>query len=203
MEQRELEEALQAVGELLVADDAAEAVVVVGGASLSLLGLVSRTTRDVDVIARALSRASEEAPESVVLIPPDPFPEPLRDAIRTVARDFRLPPDWMNTDVALQWRGGLPPGLEKDLVWRSYGNLDVGLVGRTSLLALKLFAAVDGAPGSVHFQDLVALGPTLEELRSAADWVRTQDASPVFGGMVQEVIDAALARIEERGDKMS
>lgn len=139
---------------------------VVGGVALSLLGLVPRTTRDVDVIARTAEAEAEEAADSPYerLVPP----EPLARAIATGARDFGLPPDWMNTDVALQWRAGLPPGLAEELSWRSYEALRVGLAGRRTLVALKLFAAVDGGPGGVHFQDLVALAPAEEELAQAA-----------------------------------
>lgn len=47
----EIESALQAVGELLAADDFRFGVVVIGGATLNLLGVVDRATRDVDVVA--------------------------------------------------------------------------------------------------------------------------------------------------------
>lgn len=188
----ELEEALHAVGGLLRAEGAQASIVVVGGASLSLLGLVPRTTRDVDVIARVEATAGQVA--AGPLVPPEPLPEPLTRAIRTVARDFGLPPDWVNTDVALQWRSGLPPGLEEGLTWRRYDALRVGLVGRRALIALKLFAAVDGGPGGVHFQDLVALGPSDCELKEASAWVRTQDASGVFEQMVGEVVELVQER---------
>ncbi len=178
-----LEDALRAVGELLKAEGASAAIVVVGGASLSLLGLIGRTTRDVDVIARVRETAPSDR-----LIPPEPMPEPLVRAIGTVARDFGLPSDWMNTDVALQWRSGLPPGLAEDLVWRQYAALRVGLAGRRSLIALKLFAAVDSGPEGVHFQDLTRLRPTEKELSEAAVWVRTQDAAGAFLRMVEEVV---------------
>ena len=49
---KELEAALRALGELLAAADEPAAVVVVGGATLNLLGVVRRATNDVDVIAR-------------------------------------------------------------------------------------------------------------------------------------------------------
>lgn len=195
MTNTELERALQAAGELLRAEGAEAAIVVVGGASLSLLGFLSRTTRDVDVIARLRNPEDGDA-TTRLLIPPAPFPEPLARAVRTVARDFGLPVDWMNADVALQWRSGLPPGLADDLAWRRYSALRVGLAGRSSLIALKLFAAVDGGPRGVHFQDLLALHPTDGELEEAAAWVRTQDASAVFVQMVGEVV--ALTR-EKRG----
>jgi hypothetical protein len=64
----------------------------------------------------------------------------------------------------------------------------VGLVGRRTLIALKLFAAVDQGPRSVHYQDLVTLSPTPAELEAAAEWVTTQDASEAFAVMLQEVI---------------
>jgi hypothetical protein len=188
----ELEEALHAVGGLLRAEDAQASIVVVGGASLSLLGLVPRTTRDVDVIARVQEGGSDA--DAKQLVPPEPLPESLTRAIRTVARDFGLPLDWVNTDVALQWRSGLPPGLEEGLTWRRYDALRVGLVGRRALIALKLFAAVDGGPGGVHFQDLVALGPSDDELKEASAWVRTQDASGVFEQMVGEVVELVQKR---------
>ena len=174
-----------AVGDLLEARGERVGIVVVGGASLNLLGIVERTTGDVDVIATV--RSSEKGSQSA-LTPPDPMPEPLADAIRTVARDFDLPSDWMNTEIGAQWELSPPPHLEEDLTWRQFGGLRVGLAGRRTLIALKLFAAVDQGPESVHYQDLVALEPTDEELEEAAEWVRTQDVSSVFANMIDQVI---------------
>jgi hypothetical protein len=57
------------------------------------------------------------------------------------------------------------------------------------LIALKLFAAVDRGPLSVHVQDLIALMPTAGEMASAAEWVRTQDAAPGWIENVEEVIE--------------
>ncbi|GAB5521221.1 MAG: hypothetical protein RhofKO_34720 [Rhodothermales bacterium] len=188
----ELTDALRAVGELLHAEGTREAIVVVGGASLSLLGLVSRTTQDVDVIARL----QQPGGDAQVLVHPEPMPPALVRAVQTVARDFGLPADWMNTDVALQWAMGLPPGFTEELVWRRYGGLQVGLAGRQTLIALKLFAAVDDGPHGVHVQDLVALAPTGDEFSQAAHWVRTQDASPVFQQMVGEVAATVLPQQE-------
>ena len=62
------------------------------------------------------------------------------------------------------------------------------LVGRRALITLKLFATVDQGPKSVHHQDLVELAPTDDELREAAAWVETQDASPIFPQLVQEAV---------------
>jgi hypothetical protein len=181
-----LEPALSAVGELLAFENTEVALVVVGGATLNMLGLIDRTTQDVDVIALA------SGPVGIVpalLAPPDPLPEPLQRAILRVSRDFGLAPDWINTAIARQWSQGLPPWLAHDISWRRYGGLHVGLVGRRTLLALKLFAAVDQSVRSVHAQDLLALNPSDAELDEAATWVVTQDAADSFPQLVGEVVE--------------
>jgi hypothetical protein len=180
----ELEAALSAVGELIAAEGEHAAIVVVGGATLNLLGIVRRGTSDVDVIARAF----RDVKGGLRLERAEPFPPTLARAIRTVARDLGLSDDWMNAVVGAQWEHGLPPGLLEDTTWRNYGEgLDVGLVGRRTLIALKLFAAVDGGRRSVHLQDLAALDPSPNELEIAAVWVRTQDAAPEWASLVEDV----------------
>lgn len=179
----DLEAALRAVGELLEADGVHVAVVVVGGAALTLQGIVERGTFDIDVIARA-----EAEGDSMILVEAEPLPTALTDAVTTVARDLTLQADWMNTVVARQWTQGLPPGTAEGITWRTYGGLTVGLVGRGTLIALKLFAAADRGPDSVHVQDLVALDPDADELAEAAAWIRGQDAAPEFPGILEEVL---------------
>jgi hypothetical protein len=187
-----LERGLIAVGELLAADGVEVGVVVVGGTALNLLGIVERTTTDVDVLA-VLRGGSHPSAES--LLPPDPLPAPLARAIARVARDFQLPADWMNTMVGLQWQTGLPPGLVDRLHWRQYGGLRVGLANRVDLIFLKLYAAADsGGPTSVHVQDLLALQPAAPELEAAAAWVREQDPTPAFAGILAEVVAYVRAR---------
>ena len=56
----QLEALFAAVGDLLDADGERVGIVVVGGASLNLLGLVQRTTSDVDVIAATTPGSSGE-----------------------------------------------------------------------------------------------------------------------------------------------
>lgn len=183
---RQLEEVLQAVGDLLEAEGEEISIVVVGGACLNLLGLVYRTTNDVDVIATA-QRGPGDSYQ--LFPPPQPLPATLQRAIDTVARDFGLAAEWMNTEIAAQWAQGLPPWLGRDVTWRRYASLEAGLAGRQTLVALKLFAAVDRGPGSVHYQDLVKLTPTFDELQEAAAWVKTQDAAAEFSELVDQVID--------------
>jgi hypothetical protein len=181
----EIENAFRHTGDLLKADGEEAAVVVVGGATLNLLGIVRRTTSDVDVIAQAF----REPGGRLRLGQAEPFPAALERAIETVARDLGLEPDWMNAVVGKQWVAGLPPGIEHDVEWRGYGGLRVGLVGRRTLIALKLFAAVDQGARSVHMQDLLALVPADVELAEAAAWVVTQAAAAEFPRLVQQAVE--------------
>jgi hypothetical protein len=185
LEAGQLKDALSAVGELIAGAGERIAIVIVGGAALNLLGIVRRTTSDVDVIARAY----KDDAGALKLQPAKPFPPVLDRAIRAVARDFRLDPDWMNSVVDAQWKQGLPPRLIDEITWMNCGGgLDVGLVGRRTLIALKLYAAVDRGAGSVHVQDLIALRPTAGELAEAAEWVIMQDAADMWPAFVAEVV---------------
>jgi len=178
-------DAIRAVGEILEAEGQCYAIVVVGGSALNLLGIVNRATRDVDVIAIG-------HPPNVAVPglkePPEQLPEGLARAATLVARDLGLDSKRMNTGPALQWKQGLPPGFESRVQWRKYGNLNVGVVGRRDLVFFKLYAAADSiGPASVHYQDLLALQPTEEEVRAARDWTKTQVVSPDFHKVVDQV----------------
>ena len=179
-----LEELLNAVGSHLEAQQTEAAIVVVGGATLSVLGIVDRTTKDVDVIAQA----SRDDGDNWTLIPPVPLSEALQEAVALVGRDYDLAPDWLNTDVGAQWQQGLPDSILQDTEWRRYAALWVGFAGRQTLITLKLFAAVDRGPESVHYQDLLALQPTPSELATAEEWVVGQDTSEHFPKLIQDVI---------------
>jgi hypothetical protein len=181
-----LDDALRVTGALLERRGSTLAIVVVGGTALNLLGVVNRTTNDVDVIA--LATAHTTGPPTDVR-PPDPLPRELRDAVATVTRDLGLPADWLNTAVAAQWQTGLPPDFAARVSWRRYGGLWVGLAGRIDLIHLKLYAAADDVgPASRHFRDLVALQPGDSELEAARRWIGTQDPSEAMTDAVRAVI---------------
>lgn len=179
--------ALQALGELLEAQGERFAIVIIGGAALNLLRIVKRVTEDVDIVAFA--EESKTAAGRTLVEPPNPMPVALTKAIEQVAADLNLLSTWLNTGPALQWRQGLPPGLDRRLEWRAFGTLRVGVVSRYDLIFFKLYAAADSAgPRSRHVQDLLALRPTDMELDEAARWVQGQDVSPAFHAVLDKVI---------------
>ena len=139
----DIELALRRVGELLEAANEPHALVIVGGAALGLLGVVSRETRDVDILAFARARGRGAW---TPVPPPQPLPDAFAGAIRTVGRDLGLADDWLNTGPALQRKQGLPRGLSTRVQWRQYASLRVGVAGRQDLIWLKLYATAARGP---------------------------------------------------------
>ena len=77
----DIERALRHVGELLEAAGQSYAIIIVGGAALNLMGVVSRATRDVDIVAFATRRAGSWRPTEA----PRELPPLLALAVSTVA----------------------------------------------------------------------------------------------------------------------
>ena len=188
------EDLLMALGDHLAVAGVSVAVVIVGGASLVLTGLINRTTKDIDIIAQVDESARPPAP-----LPATPLPSAMEAAIRTVARDFALPADWMNTQVGAQWRAGLPPDLLQGAIRKEYGPLTVYFAARAGLIPLKLFAVVDSGPDSKHFQDLLALEPSEAEIERAAGWVLGQDVGDDFDQLVEQAVERLRSDLDTHG----
>jgi len=141
-------------------------IVICGGAALIALGIVSRETRDVDVLIPDL----------------DPF---LEEAAHKIAPRFQLKSGWLNNG---------PRDLTKQLPreWRSNctevfrgKSLKILSIGRADLIRTKLYAACDRQE---HLPDLIALKPTQRELAEAEEWTLERDASKVWPQIVSECV---------------
>ena len=153
-------------------------IVVCGGSALFTTKLVSRTTKDVDVVA--LKRDSG-------LFDPDPMPANLIDAALIVARTLNLPEDWLNTGSADLFRMGLPEGFESRLILKSFGtHLIVHFISRLDQIHFKLYASVDR--GGYHIEDLLALNPTMDEVFMAAKWSQTHDVSEGYTMILRDLL---------------
>jgi hypothetical protein len=135
--------------------------VVVGGSALALLEIVTRETRDFDILA------------------PD-LPAAVSDAARAFAASQRsagspLRDDWLNNGPKALAEV-LPPGWREHVqpVFRGTA-VTLDTLGRTDLLKSKLFALCDRG---FDRADCLALAPSAAELTEALPWVADQDAHP-------------------------
>lgn len=167
----EISALLTALGDRLGHARARAEIVVIGDSALTILGLVERATRDVDVVALL---------DGGVLRPAEPLPSALVDAREAVAADFGVSSGWLNAGPSDLLDFGLPDGFVERLGRREFGAaLVVHLASRFDLIHFKLYALVDQGLGR-HEEDLRALEPTRRELLAAAAWACTHDPSEGF-----------------------
>lgn len=166
-----LKQALATLGALLQERRQRVGVLVVGGSSLLLLGVIDRPTADVDVVGFSSPAGYRKV---------DAFPTFLATAVREVGEAFGLGEAWFNSGPADLIEFGLPAGLEDRVTILNFGGLEVHLPAPEDLVCFKLYAAVDQGERSKHFADLRALAPTAEQLVRAAVWAMTHDPSAGF-----------------------
>jgi len=178
-----LHEALALLGSLMASRQRPRLYLVVcGGSALIALQLVTRVTKDVDVLATI---------EDDHLVCARPLPDWLLEDAEDVRRELRLPEKWLNDGPADPdlFRLGLPTGvLERLHTYEFSPCLKIGFIDRIDQIHLKLYAAAD--TGGQHFTDLRKLQPTPEELLIAAQWTFTQDPSEGFRQSITRVFTA-------------
>ena len=87
---------------------------------------------------------------------------------------------WLNAGPTDLLDFGLPPGFADRVETRRYDALTLRLASRLDQICQKLYAAVDQGPRSKHFEDVVRLAPSDDELLFAARWSITRDPSEGF-----------------------
>jgi hypothetical protein len=181
MDRTGLDGALAALGDVLAYRGEAYEVVLVGGGDLVLRGIISRSTKDADIIGQRLGDDR--------IVPLRMLPDALARAVSEIADALDLAPDWLNVGPESLLDLGLPAGFEDRLTARHYRGLTVWLTGVYDLVCLKLYAAADHWPSQDrHLDDLRTLRPTKADLLSAACWSMTHDPSPAFRSQLAAVL---------------
>ncbi len=157
-------------------------LVVCGGTALFALGLILRTTKDIDVLGTVSLENSHILVKKI-----DKFPTYLIDAAKTVQKDFGLPKGWINNEPTSQVDSGLPLGFEKRLINKQYGKyLSIYYISRLDQIYFKLYASLDR--NDYHVDDLFLLKPTPQEIEDAARWVLIQDVSIGFRAILKDFL---------------
>jgi hypothetical protein len=145
--------------------------VVVGGTALALLGVVSRQTRDCDILHPELSAD-------------------LLTAARAFAAQRRADGDpladgWLNNGPS-SLAEVLPEGwpARTEVVFQG-SAVTLRSLGRADLLGSKLFALCDRG---IDLGDCLALQPAREELREITAWLEERDAHPDWPAHVRTTL---------------
>ncbi|OFZ82614.1 MAG: hypothetical protein A2583_07905 [Bdellovibrionales bacterium RIFOXYD1_FULL_53_11] len=163
----DIQKALQALNMELARSGRSFVLYVCGGAALRLLGIISRDTSDIDVIADVL----------------DPL---VVEAKNKVAQKLRISEDWINNKVN-------PIAERLPAHWMDHcvevfkaSNLTVYSLSRQDLISSKVHAAVDRH--SEDLNDLIDMKPTPEELATARAYTIEQGESETYPVFVDGII---------------
>jgi hypothetical protein len=192
-----INEALVRLSALMDATDCAPVgLLVCGGSALNILGLIHRSTRDVDVICLA-----EDGDDEIRFMKAYAPPAPLPDLIDTVARDLDLPttdrqgndlPEdekWLNFGPRRLLDFGLPDGIADRLTKKEYGpKLTAYLIGRHDQIFLKLYACLLSPRVAIHETDLIKLAASGDEMREAVTWLLSRNISGKLRTALRQVL---------------
>jgi hypothetical protein len=157
-----------------------------GGASLSLMGWVSRSTGDVDILC-----AVEVEKGKVRLLTTTTLPPRFAELVAEVGRELGIKETWLNFGPAPLLDFGLPPGIESRLKRKRYGRcLALHVISRLDQIHLKLYAVMDPKTRvETHLGDLLDLEPTKAEARAAVDWLLSRKTSADFRRKLKQVLE--------------
>lgn len=169
-----ISKALELLNEELALKGENRDLIACGGGVLSVMGVISRQTRDLDVITPTI--------DSLLL-----------DCAMRVANKLGLDPEWLNNGPS-----GFIRDLEKNWETRteiifSGKNLTVRTLGRRDFIATKLQGLCDR--DEFDLEDIVALKPTREEIESLKPWLLLRDASDFWPKRVETQLTKLFSRI--------
>jgi hypothetical protein len=180
----EIEHALAVLGRRMALDGAPDMEVLCCGASaLCVLGLLSRSTMDVDVLGVVVRDRD--------LDPCEVFPVEMERAIANAGLELGLADDWFNGSASRLLERGVPEGtLERSLAHRrAFGPcLTVRFLDRKDQVALKLFASMDPVDGIRHLRDLEEIFPEADEVSHALSWMGGWQSSDAFRSKLKAIV---------------
>jgi hypothetical protein len=166
LSQQNLEEALRLLGNLLATRKGDGFwLVVCGGSALLAQQIISRSTHDVDILARR----DWDGGVDVAF----PMPNELKEAALQVADELRLGRTWLNSAASMHFPDLhlLPASFWQELETRDYGHhLRISFVTRSGQIQLKIYAALNQAEAR-DFEDLRALAPNARETEDGLRWL--------------------------------
>lgn len=151
---------------------------VIGGAALQLLGVITRTTKDCDVLDPKLSVE-------------------VLNAAKEFAIAHRLAPDWLNNGP-ITLASELPLGWSDRRVEAFRGKaLVLFALGREDTLRSKLYAYLDRG---IDLDDLKALRPSEDEIVRLSPWLIERDGNPDWPTHVKRSMSELIGILDEANE---
>jgi len=152
--------------------------IIIGGAALSFMNVITRETQDVDVLDPEIT-------------------EEIKEAAKSFAKNFSI----SETSLKETWLNNGPSSLVKELPAggrkrrkKVFSDKAITLhtLSRMDLLGTKLFALCDRG---LDLNDCLSLAPTRGELLATLEWVKYQDANPDWPAHVTKTLEKLAKRL--------
>ena len=143
-----------------------------GGAALIVLGVISRETKDIDVVSPKLD-------------------EEFKALATKVGERFGLHEGWINNGPDDLLRNLEPGWKSRSTLIYNGEALRIYSLSRQDMLNTKLWAACDRIE---DIQDIIQMKPTEAELNKAKEWTLRCDASEIW----PKIVEQCLAHIKEK-----
>ena len=170
-------ETIEAFDRFLAIQGVRSELIVIGGAALSLLGIIERPTRDCDVLDPPVDARLDACSQEF--------------ARQRSAQGFPLAVDWLNHGPASLVQV-LPVGWRQRVIPLFQGQaLTLRTLGRSDLLATKVWALCDRG---TDLADCIALAPTPDETTALRPWLIQQDLNPSWPEHVDAVVHDLMKR---------
>ena len=162
----QVDEVIKRFDQFLCARHLNYSCVIIGGAALTLLHIISRATKDIDVLT-------------------DRIPDDIDQAARDFARTAALSEHWFNSGPS-DLMQHLPRGWQTGLQLIFQGEaLTLYTLARLDLIRVKIWALCDRQK---DLPDVIALAPTVDELDAVAVWLKPLDANPQWPSYIDSII---------------
>ncbi len=167
--------ALKGLDHELILQNQSRELIACGGGVLSVMGVISRETRDLDVITPVID-------------------EVLLKCSHNVAALLGLDKNWLNNgpsgfvrDLESGWE------LRAEVVFQG-SSLIVKSLGRRDFIATKLQGMCDR--DEFDLEDILKLKPTAIEIESLKNWLLNQDGSSLWPKRVETQLTKLITRIK-------
>lgn len=152
--------------------------IVIGGSALSIMGVISRETHDVDIL-------DPKIPESIIQLSKE-------FASKELISNTPLKENWLNNGPD-SLKGFLRPNwyLRTQVIYTGKA-IKFSTLDRLDLIGTKLLAYCDRG---TDLKDCIDLSPSLTEISEILPWVKGYDTNPDWPEYVQRRIDYLIERL--------
>jgi hypothetical protein len=175
----DITKAIKGFDQFLAQKDLSFEAIVIGGAALRLMGVISRNTDDCDILYPKISMKIKDASVEFAQMQKN-------DGHRLLDKWFNNGPERLAETLPDGW-------MERKVEIFKGSAIVLYTLDRLDLLRSKLFSLCDR---DADFEDCIALNPSEDEVSQIIDWIKSQDGNPMWPEHVESVLGKLMEKLK-------